>query len=232
MNILIIEDDLFLAKHIQKFFKKDFWVNIFKIVSNYKEFLREYSILNSYDLILVDILLGPKEEKTWLDIIQLIREKNQKTPVIVVSWYDEISYLEKAFLVWASDYIIKPFRLKELELRAQKWFSLYLYPNLSCYEEISYFWLSYNISKKEFYFNWELIELTKSSKYLLLLFLSNPESLLSETFLNEKIWWDISCIIDRNIRVNILRLKSILKKYNLDLRIKNIRWEWYMLIKD
>ena len=61
--------------------------------------------------------------------------------------------------------------------------------------------------------------------------MSHPEVLLKETYLNEKIWWDISSIIDRNLRVNILRLKNMLKPYDLDMRIQNVRWEWYILKK-
>lgn len=231
MNILIIEDDLLLAGNIKKVFEKRIITNRIKIISTYREFLRELSIINSYDIILVDIFLGPDEEKTGIDFIAFIRKNNKSIPVIVISWYDDLSYLEKAFTVWANDYIVKPFRLKELEIRVFKWFSIYFYSDLSNTENIDYFWLEYDISKNEFYYKTNLINLTKSNKYLLALFLSNKETLLKENYLIEKIWWDMTYLVDRNIRVSILRLKSVLKEYNLDSWICNIRGEWYMIKK-
>jgi response regulator of citrate/malate metabolism len=57
MNILIIEDDLFLADNIKNIFEKKIITNRIKIISNYVEFCRELSSIKGYDIILVDILL-------------------------------------------------------------------------------------------------------------------------------------------------------------------------------
>ncbi len=231
MNILIIEDDLFLARNIEKIFEKKVVTNRIKIISDYKQFALELSIINSYDIILVDICLWVMEKKTGIDFISLIRDKNKSIPVIVVSWYDELSYLEKAFSVWANDYITKPFRFRELEIRVFKWFAIYFYSDLKATENIKYFWLEYCMQTNEFYYNWKILNLTKSNKYLLSLFLSNREILLKENYLIEKIWGDISCIIERNLRVSILRLKRALEKHCLDSWICNIRGEGYILKK-
>jgi DNA-binding response OmpR family regulator len=68
------------------------------------------------------------------------------------------------------------------------------------------------------------------NKYLLLLFISKPEILLTNLFLIEKLWWD-SNICERNIRVSISRLKISLENYGIDNWIQNIRWEWYIIKK-
>lgn len=57
---------------------------------------------------------------------------------------------------------------------------------------------------------------------------SNIENLLSEPFLIEKIWGDIYFIVNRNLRINILRLKKWLSPFWIDSRIQNIHWEWYI----
>jgi response regulator of citrate/malate metabolism len=57
VNILIIEDDLLLARNIAKIFEKKVVTNRIKIISNYAQFALELSIINSYDIILVDIFL-------------------------------------------------------------------------------------------------------------------------------------------------------------------------------
>lgn len=232
MNILIIEDDLFLADNIKNIFEKKIITNRIKIISNYNDFCREISIIKTYDIILVDILLWPKESKNWIDLINEIRSKTKIIPIVIISWLDDISRIEKWFEKWANDYIVKPFRLKELEIRVFKWFQMYFYTDLSGKNKVSYKWLEYDVLKNEFYYNWKLIELTKWNKYLLSIFLSRPEILLKENYLTEKIWWDIADVIDRNLRVNILRLKTSLIPYKLDNWITNIRWEWYILKKN
>jgi DNA-binding response OmpR family regulator len=57
VNILIIEDDLFLARNIKKIFEKKIITNRIKIISDYKQFARELSVINSYDIILVDMMI-------------------------------------------------------------------------------------------------------------------------------------------------------------------------------
>jgi DNA-binding response OmpR family regulator len=176
--------------------------------------------------------LWPKEEKNGIDLIWEIRTKTKIIPIVVISWLDDISRIEQWFEKWANDYIVKPFRLKELEIRVFKWFQMYFYTDLSGKNKVSYKWLEYYVLKNEFYFNWKKIELTRWNKYLLSLFLSRPEILLKESYLTEKIWWDLVNIVDRNLRVNISRLKDSLNPYKLDNWITNIRWEWYMLKKN
>lgn len=54
-------------------------------------------------------------------MIRAIREKDVRVPIIVMSGYGEIERLELAFEYGASDYLIKPIRLKELEVRIFNW---------------------------------------------------------------------------------------------------------------
>lgn len=232
MNILIIEDDTFLSENIKNVFEKKIITNRIKIISKYNELIREINIIKTYDIILVDILLWNKEKYNWIDLIKEIRKKNKQVPIVIISWLDSIEWIEKWFRSWANDYIIKPFRLKELEIRVFKWFEMYFYKDLSWKNKINYKWLEYNVTKNEFYYNKKILKLTKSSKYLLSLLLSKPEVTISERDLKEKIWWDICSIIDRNLRTNIVRLKSSLKWYELDWWIENVRWEWYRIKKN
>ena len=231
MNILIIEDDLFLAKKIKDVFEKQILSNRVKINSSYEEFIFELPIILSYDIILVDIILTKVSEKNGVDIIEVIRTKNKSIPIIIMSWLDWLYRLEKCFDLWANDYILKPFRLKELELRIHKWFKIFFYSDLSDNCILSYYDLLFNIKQNEFYFKNILIPLTKRSKYILSLFISNKEQILFEQFLIDKIWWDKYFIIERNLRVSILRLKHILKPFWIDKWINNIRGEGYILKK-
>jgi DNA-binding response OmpR family regulator len=144
----------------------------------------------------------------------------------------DIEWLEKWFNIWASDYIVKPFRLKELEIRIYKWFKLYFYSDKSnnC-EFLEYNWLKYHLDENLFYYNEKKLILTKWNKYLLWIFISNKEKKLTERFLIEKIRGDIWFVVERNLRIVILRLKNNLKDYWIDWWIENIRWEGYIFKK-
>jgi DNA-binding response OmpR family regulator len=180
---------------------------------------------------LVDIILWKNSKKNGIDIIKEIRGKSKKIPIVTVSWLDDISRLEKSFREWANDYIVKPFRLKELELRVCRWFESYFFTDISGKNKIRYEWLEYDIKNNDFYYNKTQLHLTKGCKYLLSIFLTHPEVLLSEENLREKIWWDLTQTVERNLRVNVMRLKTSLKPFWIDHWIQNIRWEWYRIKK-
>ena len=231
MNLLIVEDELSLSNMIKKFLKEKFSTIKIKQVSSYIDFLDELHIIKSYDLVIVDIILQWSKDKTGIDIVKYIREKSCSIPIIVISWLWKLCWLEKAFSVWANDYLIKPFRLRELELRVDRWFKLFFYPNLSNYECVNYHALLYNLKENNFYYEKQIIKLTKINKLILSIFISNPERLIRRDFLAWKIWLDNSFIEDRNIRVSILRLKKELNCCGIDSWIQNVRWEWYMFKK-
>jgi len=231
MNLLIIEDDIFLANKIKQIFEKKIISNRVNILSTFNDFINELYLINTYDVILVDILLWPKSLNNWIDIIRKIRLKNINIPIIIISWLNDIWWLKVAFEKWASDYICKPFRLAELEIRVSKWFNKFLLnSNNNNKTFIEYYWLVYYFNKNIFKFNWNEVVLTKTNKYILLLFISKNEQLLKNIYLIEKIWWD-SNLIERNLRVTISRLKKSLNPSWINNWIKNIRWEWYMLKK-
>ena len=233
MNILIIEDDIYLAANIKKVFKKRVITNRITILWSYECFIKELPIITSYDIILVDIKLKDLHHQNWIDIIQIIRRKHIKIPIVVISWFNDIQMIEEAFSTWASDYIAKPFRLKELEIRIMKWFQSYCMNIIFTNSQvIKYKKLSYQFDNNDFYYGKIKINLTKKSKFILFQLLIQPEKLITEYILKERLWWDREIIKERNLRVNILRLKQSLEYLWIADRIQNKRGEWYILKKD
>ena len=55
MNILIIEDDLFLAEKIKNLFETRIITNRVSVINSLKSFYNHLSIIWSYDIILTDI---------------------------------------------------------------------------------------------------------------------------------------------------------------------------------
>ncbi len=190
MNILIIEDNVFLAKRIARVFEAKIIVNRVKIRHSFLEFLEELPIIASYDMVLVDLKLSEDTlELCGYKIIRAIREKQIHIPIVVISGFSDIDRLRLAFEYGASDYIIKPIRLLELEIRVFNWFKNYYLSSIPSSGTIhSYKNLKYDLDKNEFFINGTIIPLTKNNKYILSLFFSHPEKLLRESFLCEKIW--------------------------------------------
>lgn len=66
----------------------------------------------------------------------MIRERDTRIPIIVLSGKGDIDVLRRAFALGASDYIIKPIRPKELELRIMNWLKQSQSIPLSCHPTI------------------------------------------------------------------------------------------------
>ncbi len=233
MNILIIEDDRFLAWKIQDIFSESIITNRVSCVFSYHWFLSELHLIESYDIILVDILLDDCWGKTGIDILKIIRKKNTHIPVVIISGISELDSMESAFLLWANDYLVKPFRLRELQIRVTKWFNDYIKtPPWPGQNSLDYYGLQYHYWNRSFTFESKILTLSKQSKYLLSVFLIHSERTLSERYLQEKLWWDYDNLDHiRNIRVCITRLKEKLRNVWIDSRIQNIRAEWYIFQK-
>lgn len=231
MNILLIEDDEFLSRNIEKILEKNIILNRFKAINNFDSFLNELDIINSYDIVIIDIFLK-WSRKNWIDILSIIRKKNKEIPLIIISSCNCLDMISNCFDLWASDYIIKPFRLKEFEIRVFKWFKDYFY-SIRYFDKniLGYYDLVFNLKENKFYFNNNEIKLSKQNKYLLSIFISYSEKFITKKFLIDKIWWDLDNNEKRNIRVSILRLKKDLEKVWIQNWIHTVRWEWYILKK-
>lgn len=230
MNILIIEDDKVLATQVANVFDAKIISNRIQILHSPIEFITELPFLSAYDIVITDLQLWDNStELWWYRIIQLIRERNTKIPIIVLSWRSEIEILRTAFDLGASDYLIKPIRLKELELRVLNWFRQYQFFGMELHgKTYAIKGLEYNLDKNQFYKDGVGIMLTKMNKYLLSLFFSHSEKILCEEYLKEKIWGDHTMEVKRNLRIAILRLKKALEPYEISDWISNVRWEGYI----
>ena len=231
MNILIVEDDIYFASQIQACFLKYSFSNRIDHIESYEAYIKKTPIISGYDIVLLDLNLWNYNDKNTAGfcILRSIRKYNIYIPIIIISSHSEYALLEEAFQNWAHDYIIKPFRPRELQIRIERWFRNYIFHEyFSINRYLEYYELKYDISAYEFYLREEKIELTKWSKYLFSLFFIHKEKILTHEYLSEKIWGDTEYISQRNTRIKILRLKEQLALIKLDSWIENIHGEGYM----
>jgi DNA-binding response OmpR family regulator len=111
MNILLLEDDFELVREISKFLTN----NHFHCDSVYDGSLVGPQLsLKTYDLILLDVNVPGMN---GLEVCNMIRSKNDKIPILMLTAYGEIEDKVNAFHKGADDYLVKPFHFEELLVR-------------------------------------------------------------------------------------------------------------------
>ncbi len=226
MNILIIEDEPLIAESVLKILSGISFVNSVDMACDFKSALQKASS-DVFDMFLVDIYLGDHEHD-GLDICTFIRNRNMDVPIVITTSSHSIEYLEIAFQMKVNDYLTKPFHPKELLLRVERCFDV---ANTSLGAQvIEYQGLTYDSRVHIFSWNGRSLLLSKRNKDLLLLFLREPEKLLSKQYLCEKYWGDYDDK-PRNLRASIQDLRKALKG-PCSSWISTIRGEGYVLKKD
>lgn len=215
MKILLLEDEYGLRKSIAEYLND----------SGYKvdEFSNGLNVLdsvntNKYDLLLMDVNVpGIK----GFELLKKIRERNILTPTIFITSLTKIDNLEQGFDVGCCDYIKKPFDMTELKLRVASALKL----SLNVEEEQIELPLGYIYDTKSFslYKDEKMIQLSKTEKMIMELFIQNKSYVVTPLMLQEYVWDDY--VDPANVRVQINNLR---KKLDKEL-ILNVRGLGYKL---
>lgn len=114
-KIMIVDDDPLIVKLIEKFFKKKFNFEC-TICNSGEACLQELDKSELPDLILLDINMPGL---SGYDVCSKIREdkRTHLIPIIFITAYDKIENKITGFKLGVDDYLVKPFHMKELEVR-------------------------------------------------------------------------------------------------------------------
>lgn len=225
MNILIVEDEKPVAEALVALLKEIPNTNIVDTATTFEEGFQMASS-NVFDIILIDVMLSGHCRQEGLRLCHLIRRRQKDIPIIIITGHHCSEVLERAFTNGANDYIKKPFDSRELQLRVQSW--LTISRKMHVREKLQYGQLVYQPSEHEFYLAHDRLILTKKIKALLLIFLRQPEELLTREYIQAKLWGDRDLTIDRNLRSNIQRLRRVFPK-SLSLKIGTVWGQGYVL---
>ncbi|MGY5847336.1 response regulator transcription factor [Salegentibacter sp. HM20] len=205
MNILLVEDEPNVASLLERCLTEN--NHQIGIATNGLKGLELISS-NKYDLILLDIMLP---EKSGIEVLEEMRSKKNKTPVILLTALDTTEMVVKGLNMGADDYIVKPFKLEELLARInavqrrgepagdKAETSKYSYGDLVIDDEA-----------KKVYKKGEEIKLTATEYKLLKLLIVNNNKVLSREKILEKVWgveYDLGTnVVD--VYINYLRRKT------------------------
>ena len=134
--------------------------------------------------------------------------KNTNTAVIFLTVVDDENTIVKAFDDGAADYIVKPFRIRELLARVRRVLSFQNKQtgkdNIICIGHVRI-----NTDEAKVYVNDKMIELTALEYRLLLIFANNQGVLLSRQQILDKIWdVDGNFVEDNTLTVYVKRLRE------------------------
>jgi len=117
MYIEIIDDNAELTRNLKKaLIKKWHWVKFYNTTDSFM-----HTSDFSADLFLMDINLW---DGNGLDLIENMRiTKKINSPIIVISGQTRTWTKKKSFVIWADDYLEKPFTLSDLEERISNIFT-------------------------------------------------------------------------------------------------------------
>jgi two-component system response regulator PhoP len=114
MRVLIIEDEIKIARNITKVLDEEYsWA---VDISTDGEDGRHMAMTNPYDLIILDLGL-PKIE--GIEILKYLRTNGKTTPVLILTARDDTRDIVQGLESGSDDYIVKPFDMRELMARCQ-----------------------------------------------------------------------------------------------------------------
>lgn len=116
MKVLLLEDDITLNKSIAQVLK----FNGFELDQFYDGLSAYESLTRIYDLYILDIDVP---NVSGIEMLKEILDRDKVSNVIMISADNSIEVIERAYNLGCSDFIKKPFHLKELELKIEKLFN-------------------------------------------------------------------------------------------------------------
>ena len=198
MHILVIDDDDRLRLLLKQYLSKNkFKVSTCPNIEKANILLKEFS----FDIIILDVMMPGK---TGIDFL-LEKDNNIKTPVLLLTAWDQITDKIKGLKSGADDYLTKPFEPEELLLRINnilKRTTISKKQNIKFLEFGDYKWdnLLKRLTKKRKY-----IHTTTLENELLSIFSNNLGSYLNRSELSKSLKINSS---SRNIDVGITRLRK------------------------
>ena len=207
MKVLLLEDNEMIIKAIT-YLLNQYNYEVF-IAKNIKEAIAK--INNNYDLVILDVMLP---DGSGLDFYN----KYVDIPTLVLSAKDEEEDVVKAIDMGVEDYIIKPFRSKELLSRINNIIKRNKKNNLIKYKNIVIDMEGYKV-----FVNNKEINFTGLELKILFLLLENSRKVVTREVIIDRIW-DMSgkFVNDNTLTVYIKRIREKLQDEDFIKTVKGI----------
>ena len=209
MKILLLEDDHILCESLTEYLEMEG----FSVDRAHRgEEVFDLTFEKKYDLYILDINVP---DINGFDVLKALKESGDDTPAIYITALTDVSSISKGFSLGAEDYIKKPFDPEELVIRIKNRY-------LRQAETICYKDLVYEPTAKLLQKNGKTIGLGEIQLNLFHMLITRLDKIVDHFELMELLEQPNS----NALRVNLTKLKN-----KLDIEIKNIRGQGYMIEK-
>lgn len=174
--------------------------------------------LEEYDLILLDVMMGGISGFKAANIIR--KEKHLQVPIIFLTAKGDENDVLTGFNVGADDYIAKPFSIKEVAARIKAILKRST-KAIDDRNELTCKDLSVNLIRKEVAVAGKTVNLTRKEFEILVLLLRNRDHYFGREEILKSIWDDDIIVTDRNVDVNIARLRKKIGPYGSNIKGKS-----------
>jgi len=222
MKLLIIEDDLTLAKNLKQVLIKDgFAVD----TSDTQEDGLAQTEINEYDCVVLDINLP---DGSGFDLLKELRKAENKTPVIIVTARGQTEDKIKGLNLGADDYVPKPVDSNELTARIR---AVIRRNSQSALPVLTIGDLAVKPAEHAASVGNHTLDLTAKEFAVLEYLAQHNGQIITRTMLMEHIWGSDFETFSNVIDVYIRNLRRKLEKHSKVSLIKTIRGKGYILGK-
>ncbi|WP_423129573.1 response regulator transcription factor [Gaoshiqia sp. Z1-71] len=166
--------------------------------------------LESYHLILLDVMMGGMSGYKMADIVR--KERELDVPIIFLTAKDSENDLLTGFNVGGDDYIVKPFSIKEVTVRIRAVLKRGM-PVSKPSAIIQSNGLKIDHSRKLVTIDDAPVNLTRKEYEILVLLMKNQGRFISRQEILDRVWSNDVIVTERNVDVNIARLRKKIGDY-------------------
>ncbi|MGL6299413.1 response regulator transcription factor [Streptococcus iniae] len=219
IKILLVEDDLSLSNSIFDFL--DDFADVMQVFDGDEGFYEAES--GVYDLILLDLMLP---EKNGFQVLKELREKDIKTPVLIMTAKESLDDKGHGFDLGADDYLTKPFYLEELKMRIQ---ALLKRTGKMTTSQLSYGNISIDTERNMVKVGDTTIKLLGKEYDLLIYLLQNQNVILPKSQIFDRIWGFDSDTTISVVEVYVSKIRKKLKGTDFVDNLQTLRSVGYIL---
>lgn len=219
-KILVIDDDRDLLKVVQEWLKFE---QYFVDTADSGERCWGFLAAARYDLILLDWELP---DTTGIEILRKLRDKGDRTPVLMLTGKQSIDDRATGLDTGADDYLTKPFHMKELSARVRALIRRASGPvsnqlRASCLHLDKN---TFSVSKDN-----QPVKLAPMDFALLEFFMRHPNQVFSSEALIDRVWPTDSAVSSESVRTAIKKLRQKLGDWEGEPIIQTVHSQGYKL---
>ena len=200
MKILLLEDDVSYKETIHEYLESlGYDIESFETGDEVVDMLH----YKKYHLLLLDIRVPGK---SGYEIVKMLREKKDDTPVIFMTSLTDIDNLSIGYELGCNDYIRKPFAAQELKYRIEQLLKLfYLHTNEN--KILLNNGYTYDFTQGKLFSQESSVAITPKEKNVLDYLITNLDQYVS----TKKLWedvWEEKMVTEADIRMCIKKIRD------------------------